>query len=200
MIRPLVATTLALTLSGCALLSSPEPVQLYRFGSAGDVVGTPVASPVQVKLRAVEFPSAARGDRLLGVTGTEAAYIGGARWVSPALVLYSDSVEAAFAAQARSVRLIGQQELTPTTHLLDIDVRSFEARYNGVDLAPTVVMTARVRLLRFRERTVVAEETFTLSREAGQNRVSAIVEAFDAVTGELNTRIVTWTDANAGGG
>ncbi len=201
MIRNLVlAAVAAVSLSGCALLFSPDPVQLYRFGDSNGAVGTPVASPVQVKLRAVEFPQAARGDRLLGVTGNEAAYIGGVRWVSPAAMLYAQSIEGAFSAEARSVRLIGQRELTPTTRLLDLDVRTFETRYDYAEAIPTVVVTVRAHLLRFPERTVVTEETFSVSQPASANRVSTIVEAYDAATRDVNRQIVAWTDANAAGG
>ena len=197
MIRtPAIAALAAAALSGCALLSTPDPVQLYRFGAVGPVAA-PVASPVQVKLRALEMPQAAQGDRLLGITGSEAAYIAGARWVSPALMLYSDALEASFASQARAVRLIGRRELTPTTRLLDVDLHAFETRYEHAGAAPTVVITARARLLRFPERTLVSEQTFTVSQAAGENRVSAIVEAYDVATRDLNTQIVAWTDTNA---
>jgi cholesterol transport system auxiliary component len=192
-----LAAIAAAFLSGCALLSSPDPVQLYRFGDPAGTATTAVTSPVQVKLRALEMPQACQGDRLLGVTGSEAAYIAGARWVSPALMLYGDALEASFASQARTVRLIGRRELTPTTRLLDVDVRAFETRYEYVGGAPTVVITARARLLRFPERTVLSEQTFTVSQPAEENRVSSIVEAYDVATRDVNTQIVTWTDANA---
>lgn len=200
MIRTLaVAALAAVSLTGCALLSSPDPVQLYRFGDPAGSTAAPVAQPVQVKLRALEMPQASQGDRLLSVTGSEAAFIKGARWVSPALMLYTDALEASFASQARSVRLIGRRELTQTTRLLDVDVRRFEAQYDYAGGTPTVVITARARLLRFPERTVAAEQTFTVSQPAGENRVSAIVEAYDVATRDLNTQIVSWTDANASG-
>jgi cholesterol transport system auxiliary component len=194
-----VALAAAVALSGCALLSSPDPVQLYRFGeSAGAPMTATIDAPVQVRLRAVEFPAASRGDRILGVTGVEAAYIGGARWVSPAQQLYVQSIESAFAGQARTVRMIGRRELTPVTRILDVDVRSFEARYDYEGAVPVVAISARARLLRFPERTVVAEEVFTFEQSAGENRISAIAQAFDLATRELNTRLVTWTEANAG--
>ena len=47
----------------------------------------------------------------------QAAFIGGARWVSPAVQLYREGLEAAYASEARTVRLIGPRELTPTTRL-----------------------------------------------------------------------------------
>ena len=202
MIRSTLAmATAALALSGCALLASPDPVQLYRFGDAGPAINAAAAGePVQVKMRAVTFPEASRGDRILGITGSEAAYIGGARWVSPAEDLYDASLEAAFSAQAQGVRLIGRRELTPTTRLLDIDINRFETRYAVAGAVPEVVVTARARLLRSPERTVVAERTFEVIQPAGENRVSAIVHAYEIATRDLNTQIVAWTEANAVGG
>lgn len=199
MIRTLFAAALAaVSLSGCALLSTPDPVQLYRFGDVGVASSVPVEAPVEVRLRAVEFVAAADGDRLLGITGAEAAYIGGARWVSPASQLYSTALESAFAGEARAVRLIGRRELTPVTRVLDVDVRAFETRYEFAGGVPEVMVSVRARLLRFPERTVVAEQTFTVTQPAGENRVSAIVAAYDAATRAVNSQVVAWTDANAG--
>lgn len=201
--RPIAATVTAMALaaglSACALLSTPDPVQTYRFGGVpASANAAPIASPTQVTLRRVEFPEAVEGDKLLGVTGTETAYIAGARWVSPASDLYMESIENAFAAQATRVRLIGPRELTRGERSLDIDIRSFEARYASPGQAPTIVVTARARLLALPERTVAAEREFTVEQPAAANRVSSIVEAFDLATRDLNTQIVAWTDASAG--
>jgi ABC-type uncharacterized transport system auxiliary subunit len=200
LIRPIAVTLAAMALSACALLATPEPVQTYRFGEAAPAASAAlsVASPTEVTLRRVEFPQAVEGDRLLGVTGTETAYIAGARWVSPAADLYMASIENAFTAQATRVRLIGPRELVRARRSLDIDVRSFEARYEAPGRAPTIVITARARLLALPDRTVAAEQVFTIEQPATANRVSAIVEAFDIATRDLNTRIVAWTDASAG--
>ena len=204
MIRPsiklAVAAAGALAVAGCALLSSPPPVQTYRFGgpAAASAASEGVAGLTQVNLRRVQFPEAVEGDRLLGVTGTETAYIAEARWVSPASDLYMESLENAFAAQATRVRLIGPRELIRGERSLDIDMRAFEARYEAPGAVPTVVVTARARLLALPDRTVTAERTFTVQQPAGANRISAIVEAFDIATRDLNTQIVDWTDANAG--
>ena len=204
MIRPSIklaaAAAGALALAGCALLSTPDPVQTYRFGgpAAAGAAAEGQAGLSQVSLRRVQFPEAVEGDKILGVTGTETAYIAGARWVSPAADLYMESLENAFAAQATRVRLIGPRELIRGERSLDIDMRAFEARYDAPGAVPTVVITARARLLALPDRTVAAERTFTVQQPAAANRVSAIVEAFDIATRDLNTQIVGWTDANAG--
>lgn len=185
-------------LGACSLLSSPEPVQLYRFGGVQASERTAmVAAPVEIALRRVEFAQAVRGERILGVTGTEAAYIAGARWVTPAQDLFTDNLESAFAVGSSRVRLLGPREITPGTQTLDIDVRTFEARYAVKDGAPTVVVVARARLLN-RDRTIDAEETFESSIPAGANRVASIIEAFDAATAAVTRDIVDWTEANAG--
>lgn len=199
-IRSIAATLALFALSACALLSTPDPVQTYRFGGVpapASAARTP-ANPVQVTLRRIEFPQAANTDRLLGVTGAETAYIAGARWIAPAPDLYMESIENAFAAQATRVRLIGPRELTRGQRSLDIDIRAFEARYDAPGLAPTIVVTARARLLALPGRTVAAERTFSVEQPATANRVSSIVEAFDLATRDLNTQIIAWTDASAG--
>lgn len=199
-IKLAVAAAGALALAGCALLSSPDPVQTYRFGgpAADGAAADGRIALVPVNLRRVEFPEAVEGDRILGVTGTETAYIAGARWVSPAADLYMESLENAFSAQATRVRVIGPRELSRGERSLNVDVRAFEARYDAPGLAPMVVVTARARLLALPDRTVAAERTFTVQQPASANRVSDIVEAFDIAARDLNTQIVAWTDANAG--
>ena len=195
-----LAGAAVLAMGGCALLSTPDPVQTYRFGgpAAASAATDGQTGLRQVNLRRVQFPEAVEGDRLLGVTGTETAYIAEARWVSPASDLYMESLENAFSAQAMRVRLIGPRELIRGERSLDIDIRAFEARYEAPGAVPTVVVTARARLLALPDRTVAAERTFTVQQPAAANRVSAIVEAFDIATRDLNTQIVAWTDANAG--
>lgn len=197
--RTAAVSALVMVLGGCALLSSPEPAQLYRFGNppVGAALPQTPAGQVQVTMRRPEFVQASREDRILGVTGTEAAYISGARWVTSADVLFSDALEGAFASQSARVRLIGPRELTRATQSLDVDVRTFEARYAAPGAAPVVTIVAHVRLLNAQERTVAAEHVFTVEQPTSENRVAAIVEAFDVATRDLNTQIVSWTDQNA---
>ena len=194
-----LAVLAASGLSACALLSSPDPVQLYRFGATVDApVDEPSSAAVPVVLRRIELPEAVRDDRILGVTGAEAAYIKGARWVSDATALYTDSVEATFAAQARRARLIGPREFTRGAQTLDLDVRTFEARYAAPAAAPDVRIVVRARMLNRETRDIVTERTFSVIQPASENRVSAIVAAFDTATRDVNTQLVAWVDANAG--
>lgn len=186
-------------LSGCALLSSPDPVQMYRFGGPAQAEArAPLAQPVAMGLRRIEMPQASRTDRIVGVTGSEVAYIKGARWVAPADTLYTEALENAFAARSQRVRLVGPREITTAERSLDIDMRAFEARYDAPGAVPAAVITARAQILSREDRSVVAERTFSVTQPAGANRVSSIVEAFEAATADINAQIVDWTDQNAG--
>ena len=216
MIRSVLTTAAvggaALALSACQLLSTPDPVQMYRFGAMMDAPAqageTP--APLLVSIRRIEFPEASKDDRILGVTGTETAYIGGARWVSPAETLFDDSLQAAFAARPDQVRVLDRREPGTTPLVLRVTVSSFEARYpNGQEAAPTVVITARAQLRNTPERDRspggpirpedgrTVERVFTVSQPAAENRVSAIVAAFDTATRDINTQIADWTIQSA---
>ena len=195
-----IAAAAGLT-AGCALLSTPDPVQMYRFGaSEAGMQAAPPAPTGQLRpisMRRIQFSEAARGDRILALTGTEAAYVGGARWVSPADQLFTEALVSAFSDQSRNTRLIGPREFSRSALSLDIDVRSFEARYAYEGAVPEAHIVARARILQFPDREVVDERLFAVSLPATDNRVSAIVAAFDAATADLSAQIVDWTDAAA---
>lgn len=195
LLRPLFALGLAAAVSGCALLSTPEPVQMYRFGASDPVTGVTPDGAIALELRPVQFSAAAADDRILAVTGPEAAYIGGARWVERAQDLYQESVENAFAAEATRVRLGGRRELSRSPQVLDLDVRTFEARYPAPGATPTVRIAVRARLIDRDDREVVADEVFMVEQPAAGNRVSAIVSAFDAAVLQVNRDVVRWTEA-----
>lgn len=194
-------TAAASLTAGCALLSTPDPVQMYRFGASEAAMQAAPPAPTgqlrPVSMRRIQFSEAARGDRILAITGTQAAYVSGARWVSPADQLFTEALVGAFSDQSRNTRLIGPREFSRSALSLDIDVRSFEARYAYEGAVPVAHVVARARILQLPDREVVDERLFTVSLPASDNRVSAIVAAFDAATADVSGQIVDWTDAAA---
>lgn len=190
----------SMALSGCALLSTPDPVQLYRFGGGAAFAApqaNPSCEPVTLSLRRADFPEASGGDRLLAVTGAETAYIAGARWVSPASTLFEESLRNAFAESASCTRL-GVGPFSRDGLLLGVDVRRFEAVYPAAGAAPEINLVIMARLVRPGDREVMVEERIAIVENAGSNRVSSIVDAFDRASALANRRIVAWADQNAG--
>ena len=199
MIRRALAVNLAgLAVSGCALLSSPDPVQLYRFGSMDPPATAPVEDRIPLVLAPIECPAGTEDDRILTSSGGQVAYLAGARWIGPADDLDVASLEAAFLSQARRVRMSDRRELPRADLTLDLDILSFEARYpNGTEAAPTVVVAGRARLLG-PDRSVRAERTFMVEQPTAENRVSALVTAFDAATADFHRPLDAWADGAAG--
>ena len=197
MMRILAATALAVGLAGCSLLSSPDPIQLYRFGNMDLPPTAPAAERTVVVLNPIEFPEGAGGDRILTANGGQVAYLAGARWIGPSEQLFRSAIETQFLRTGRSVTLSDQREAPRSGLALDLDVTSFEARYlNGVEAAPTVVIAARARLIA-PDRSVTAERTFQVEQPASENRVSAVVDAFDGATDDFTGQLAAWVDATA---
>jgi cholesterol transport system auxiliary component len=198
------APALAASLAGCvSLLPKSDPEQLYSFGHATEAApaATPAAAPaapqVGVLLAAVNFPRAATGDQILTMTGSQSAYIANSRWVGPASVLFREAVERRFEADSRDTRLLRRGELGQARMIMRVNVRDFEALYpNGPETVPTIAVSLTARLTRA-DGTPLVERSFDLRRPAADNRVGAIVDAFDAAVDEVLGELVAWTDQAA---
>lgn len=197
--RILGAAALALCLSACvSLLPKTKPADLYRFGqpsaaeSGADTVNT---GKVGVFRANSLFPREAGGDRMLTVTSGKVAYVAETRWVAPATTLWDQAVLAAFDADPGRVRLISRGEPASVTYQLRLDVRNFEARYDrGPKVAPTVVVRVRAAMTSSGSRGLVGERIFERQVKASENRVSAIVPAYDEAVAGVLKDIVAWTN------
>lgn len=196
-----LAAVAAIALAGCvSVFPKSEPAQLYRFGAGHASQPGPGAASSQVglALSPIDFTVAAAGDRIMTVTGSEVAYIAGARWSVPAKVLFADALDQAFERDARVVSLVGRREMRSSNLLLDVDVNTFEARYeNGREAPPVAVVAMDVRIVRFPERTVIAHRVIEVRQPASENRQAAIVAALDTATTGALGQLVEWTDQNA---
>jgi cholesterol transport system auxiliary component len=149
-----------------------------------------------VFLTVTGFDRAAASDRILTVTGTQAAYIKGARWVTSSAGLFDSALQHAFDADQGPARLVDHGEIATTDYVLKLDVRTFEARYdNGQAAAPTIVVDLHAALDRTRDRTVVGDRSFKASVTASDNRVGAIAQAFDQAVAKVLGELVAWVDA-----
>jgi cholesterol transport system auxiliary component len=209
-VRPVLVTLAAVAasalLAGCvSLVPKAEPAQLYTLGAAGEggaAADTVPSGPsrVSLSLGRVEFAPAAAGDRLLTVDGNQAAYISGARWVSPAEELFRQSLMRAYGGQAQKVRLVDRRAAGVASLLLDLRVDSFETRYDhGSNAAPLVVVEVSARMVRYPDRAVVSERSFRSEQRAKANRVGAIVPAYDAALDAVLGEMVSWSESAAGG-
>lgn len=200
--QALAVAAAAMALTGCiTLLPKAEPVGLYRFGvePVAAAKGPPGALFGVFKTPTV-FTRASAGDRLLTITNGEAAYIAGARWVSPASILFDEAVARAFEADPGRARLIGRGEVAKADLVLRLEVRSFETAYvNGPKAAPEVLVQVRGVINRNNDRALVGDQVFEARVKASSNRVSSIVEAYDSATAKVLTDLTGWVSASGAG-
>ncbi len=197
----LVAVTSVL--AGCiSLFPKTDPAQLYRFGAT-----TPESREVAsgqpgfgVLLLATGFDRATAGDRILTVTGTQAAYIKDARWVTSSVALFDSALQRAFDADQGPARLVDHAGIAHSDYVLKLDVRTFEARYDrGQAVAPTIVVEVHAALDRTQDRIVAGDRSFKAAVTASENRVGAIAEAFDQAVAKVVGELVAWVNARGEG-
>ncbi len=199
--KPLLAATLAamLAMGGCvSLLPKSKPAQLYRFGAeASAPAAAPAAGPrIGVVLGQIGFPRAATSDGLLTVTGDQTAYIGGARWVAPARVLFQEAVQRAFQVKSSQLQLANVGDVGPAGAVLNLQVGAFEARYLSPGAPPTVAIVLNARMTASDGR-FLDQRTFSVAAPAAANSISAIVSAFNQATDQVLTQLIAWADGQA---
>ncbi|WP_454718696.1 ABC-type transport auxiliary lipoprotein family protein [Caulobacter segnis] len=200
--RALTAAALVISLSGCiSVFPKAKPASLYRFGEAEvSVPKGPPGAMFGVLKTPSAFTRAAAGDRILTSTNGEVAYIADARWVSPAFVLFEEATARAFENDPGRARLIGRGEVAKADMMLRLEVRTFEADYvNGPKAAPEIVVRVRGVLNRSQDRALVGDQIFEARVKAADNRVGAIVPAFDQATAKVLGDVVTWVNASGTG-
>lgn len=196
--RPLLlvgAAALSMTLSGCiSLFPKSNPSGLYRFGHDTAAASmTPTEKSFGVFKTPTVFTRAAMSDRLLSVTNGEAAYIADARWVSPAIVLFDEATARAFEADDSKARLVTRGETIKAVMALRLEVRSFEVDYvDGPKAPPEVVVEVRAVMTRSNDRALLGDKIFVARVKASENRLSAIVPAYDKANSQVLSEIVTW--------
>jgi cholesterol transport system auxiliary component len=201
-VRPLAAALAAVLLAGCiTLLPKETPAQLYRFGSTPTPATQALAGPrFAVQPLVISFDHASAGDRILTVTGDQAAYIKGARWVTGASPMFEAALATAFDADPGPARLMAFGEAVRPDYFLKVDVRTFEARYlHGQGAAPTIVVEVYAALTVPTERSLAGERLFSASVPASDNTAGAIAQAFDQGVDQTLTQLVKWVDAKGAG-
>lgn len=190
------AAVTALALGGCiSLFPKAKPAQLYRFGATTPPAAAAPRSTVVVK-GIVDFDAAAASDRILTSDGDTVAYIAGARWVASAPTLFDQALDRTFLNTPSAPMLVRRSRGTADAMVLTLDVSTFETRYTG-GASPTVVVELKADLIKPTDRSTAAEKVFRVERPASDNRVSAIVQAYDAAVSQVLNDLAAWTSEYA---
>lgn len=199
--RPSYAFSLSVLLllaqCGCvSLVPRQNPGTLYRFGDQSAPATATSPGPARPPLDLhVDLPSAAAGDGVLTVTGARAAYLDGARWVTPASVIFRDDLTLALLSRS------GFEPLDRTDRAslhLSVHVLRFEVDYkDGAEAAPTIHVTATLTLRNDASAIQPVAMIVNASSLAAENRVSAIVSAYGEAVREVTDAAVTLVNAQS---
>lgn len=193
--------TLALVgLAGCVtVFPDADPVNLYRLqAEAPPARGPAAATRLSLLSSPTRFNAAAATDRIMTVTDGQVAYLAGARWASPAPVLFDEALSRAFESGAVETRLVGYDGAAQARHILRLEVREFAATYQaGAAPAPVVRLRATASIVRRQDGMLISERMFDVGTPADANRVSTVVAAFDSALGQLLGEVVAWADETA---
>jgi cholesterol transport system auxiliary component len=190
----LAALAAVAALGACiTLFPKTAPSQLYRFDAA---VQPAAASgpPIAIRAGVIDFDPESAGDRILTVDGDQVAYVQGGRWAIPASQMFQEAVMHGF--HAAGMRLVDIGESSQARYRLRLQVTHFETRYlSGPKAAPTVVVSVRATLDRA-DGALVAEQPFEASVPAGDDRLGAIVQAYDQAASKVIGDLVAWVGQN----
>ena len=192
---PMVAALITVpVLANCALLGRSEPVTLFQFGDADDSSLEPASSAQQQRVVIIyagsTFNRQSSGDRILTSTGNQAAYIAGARWAAPAQELFDTMAVRDIEARSPHISVVRAGAPSKAQFVLAVDVRRFEVLYSADPKAASeVAVDTQAKLMRIADRTIVGDWPIRLRRPVPENKVSAIVAAFDRIASEASDQI-----------
>ncbi len=195
----LMAAPAAFVLAGCGGLIGPSgaPPQIYllapQFG--------PVDAPSVNWQLSVTRPDAADvydTERIVIERNGVMDYYADAQWTDQTEFLLQRLVVEAFEKSGRIKAVARDHEGLRADVALQIEVRSFVARYTGDGGVPTALVELVAKLVT-PQRLVVATLDSRHEAAAGANSIPAAVAAFNSATGAAIEEIVAWTLRTGGG-
>ena len=182
--------------AGCVtLLPKNRPAQLYRFEAAAPQSPTGPA-PITLTIDRVVLPAAAEGDGILTVRGDVAAYVEGARWLSPAALLFREAVIQGLMARNPGLTLAGPGETADRR--LTVRVQRFEVDLpqNGAKPVALVRIVAEASVVG-RDGRVLFQKQLTAEKAAPALRMSALSAAFDEAMGAFDDQLAALVASGA---
>jgi cholesterol transport system auxiliary component len=203
----LLTITAAFMATGCVSVlpeAGPAP-QVYRLdggappatamrAAAFDAETVAPSPGLTVTVMNLMAPRALTTDRLAVMTSDgRLSYASDARWNARAPDLVQERLLTAFEDDRRIEAATRAEDGVPTRYELRIEMLRFEADYKNGDQAPPVATVGfRGKLIDRRTRDLVASTRFEAEAPASENRVGAIVTAFDAAMADASRAILDW--------
>lgn len=197
------ALAAAFLLAGCGdILPKPAPPPaLYRLTAAADFPAGGTFAPAQLAIEAPTAEAALDTTRIaLSRSPTTLDYFADAAWTDRLPAVLQARLIDSFDNAHRLVALAGPSSAAQSDAILTIELRHFEAQYDGPAQSgaagpPRWRVELTADLVAAADRKVIATRTFVGAAAAPQNDMTAIVATADQVWRGVAAQIVDWTAA-----
>jgi cholesterol transport system auxiliary component len=203
---------MALLLGGCAgnlLRSDAEAPDTFRLGfaattAAATASATPSTSGLAIAVARPRAAAAIDTDRIAVLSaGNRFDYYAAARWAESAPLMLQQNLVSALAAMAQfGGGVMTAPARVPTELLLDVELRRFEVMTAGPDAAsagaaPVVHVQVQASLVDSRRAARVTSFVSEAAVPASENRLGAVVAAFDRANAQVVSDIAARVQAAA---
>ena len=179
-----LATSL-FVLTGCVgeiLQSKVTEPQTYVL-QANDVGTAKLAYPAQLSVALPQASPGLENNRIAVLrTPNQLDYFYGARWGGTAPQVTQAFLISVLQAQQGFKGVTAEGAHVDADYLLDLQLRDFQASYAGSAANPVIKVTLVGTLIRIKSRQAVAYVNATASAPANDNRLGAVVAAFQTAT------------------
>jgi len=186
--------------SGSLLTSDDPPAKTYQLRFSDEVTqrNPAVASSAQSQaaplVLLVARPRAASPidtDRIaIAPGGNRFDYYSGARWSQTAPLMFQRKLVDSLTADGRFAAVLAAPARVPAELMLDVELRRFEAVATNAESAPVVHVQILANLVDSRRALRVVSFLSEATAPATENRMSAVVDAFEAASAKVVADVV----------
>jgi cholesterol transport system auxiliary component len=190
----------ACVLSACtgSLLDSETPTPTSYILAPLPPATSSTQSAASLVDLAIGRPDVAPGldtARIAVLRGRELDYYRGAQWGGNTLEIVQAFLVSSLQDQKLFRSVTSEQTRVAGTYTLDTEVRDFQAEYTTGRDAPRVRVTIVGRLIRIADRALVDSIAVTATQDAGDNRLNAVTQAFEAASQQVAQQLARDTAA-----
>jgi cholesterol transport system auxiliary component len=177
----LFAVLLACAACTGSLLETDLPVPArYVIAAAPAAQSTVAATQANLSIGVPSFAPGLDTERIAVLKGRELDYYRAARWGGKASDLVQAFIVDSLEEQKLFRSVTTEQARVASDYVLDIAVRDFQSEYAGAGRSPTVHVTITGRLIRIVDRQLVGTFVGAATQATNDDRLSAVVAAFEA--------------------
>jgi cholesterol transport system auxiliary component len=185
--------------SGSLLETDLAVPALYVLQAAPAAQSTVAATQANVSIGLPAFAPGLDTERIAVLKGRQLDYYRAVRWGGKASDVVQTLIVDSLEAQKLFRAVTTEQARVASDYVLDVAVRDFQSEYAGSGRAPTVHVTITGRLIRIVDRQLVDTFVAEATQAANDDRLSAVVAAFEAAGQKVAVELAQKTAAAIAG-